>query len=119
MKPQIIKISAQKKKHTSFEKSKYNICPFQMLQIYLNCRKTEISEQEPFFMFRDRTPVLASQFRRTLKSTLDSMGIDSKRYLTHGFRTGRALDVLKMGLSVETIKKLGRWISNAVFTYIM
>ena len=42
----------------------------------------------------------------------------SELYLFHGFQSGRASDLLKLGVSVETIKKLGRWHSNAVFRYL-
>ena len=53
-----------------------------------------------------------------LKLMKDKCGLDSRLYNTHSLRTGCALDLLKLGLSVETIKKLGRWKSNTVFMYL-
>ena len=35
----------------------------------------------------------------------------------HGIRLGHVTDLLNLGVSVETIKKLGRWKSNAVYVY--
>ena len=36
----------------------------------------------------------------------------------HGLRAGRAVDLLRMGVSFETIKKLGHWKSNIVYEYL-
>ena len=52
-------------------------------------------------------PVKADNFRKVLKKVIKYLGFDENRYLAHGLRTGRVLDLLNMGLSVETIKKLG------------
>ena len=49
---------------------------------------------------------------------LTQAGYNSKLYTFHSERSRRALDLLKLGLSVETIKRLGRWKSNAVFRYL-
>ena len=43
---------------------------------------------------------------------------DDTLYGTHSLRSGRTCDLYKLGLSVETIKKIGRWKSNAVFRYL-
>ena len=56
--------------------------------------------------------------RNTLKHILQFAGFKKEYYCVHSFRTGRAMDLLKYGVLVETIKKLGRWKSNAVFTYL-
>ena len=43
--------------------------------------------------------------------------LDPSLYSCQGVRLGYALDLLDMGLSVETIKKMGRWRSNAIYEY--
>ena len=36
----------------------------------------------------------------------------------HGICAGHACDLLDLGLSVEAIKKIGHWRSNAVYKYL-
>ena len=62
-------------------------------------------------------PVTPYAMCSMLKSTLKSAGFDESLYDTHSFRTGQTVDLLKFGLSVETIKKIRHWKSNAVFSY--
>ena len=56
--------------------------------------------------------------RTVLKTILKRAGFNEKIYCTHSMHIGHCGDLLKMGFSVETIKKLGRWRSNAVFDYL-
>ena len=93
-------------------------CPFTLLHSYIDVRGGYSNDKEPFFVFRDNRPVSAVQARKVLKMCLKGCGFDTKVYNTHGFRSGRSIDLYKLGLSVETIKKLGRWSSNAVFKYL-
>ena len=53
-----------------------------------------------------------------LKGILIELGENPRLFSVHSFQVGRSNDLLKLGLSVETIKKLGRWTSNAVFKYL-
>ena len=76
------------------------------------------NKNEPFFVFSDKSPVKPEQMRAVLKLIIQFSGFHPNLYSTHSLRTGRALDLLKLGLSVETIKKMGRWKSNSVFTYL-
>ena len=94
------------------------LCPFTALNEYLNMRKNYCSQQEQFFVFRDRTPVLPNMYHRLLKDLLIRNRLTFSRYGVHGMCAGRASDLLQMGVSVDTIKKLGRWKSNAVYTYL-
>ena len=56
--PQKVKISgnATTRKHRFF-------CPFVLIKQYLPIRGGFIDDQEPFFVFRDKMPVMDSQFR--------------------------------------------------------
>ena len=74
-KPQIIKISKIKPKGKS-SSDKY--CPFKLLQDYVDIRSTEKVHDEPFFVFRDRSPVLAKHLRVVLKSMLKKANIDHR-----------------------------------------
>ena len=73
---------------------------------------------EPFFIFRDRSPVKPNNFRSVLKLSLEKAGLNPRLYNSHGFRSGRAVDLLAAGISVETIRKFGRWRSGAVYQYL-
>ena len=126
-KPQVIKISEVKKTKSQKLESRIfsqnripkhpQFCPFAFLKHYVTLRKTENSESEPFFVFRDRSPIMAAQFRVTLSAALSCAGMDKNLYTSHGLRAGRACQLLEMGVPIETIKKLGRWKSNEVYTY--
>ena len=125
-KPEIIKISAVENAKNNVMHSKNaaqlqrnNFCPFAALQEFLQIRPVSaVSQNEQFFVWRDRTPVLPSQAANMLKFIIKKLGLDESLYSFHGFRSGRAGDLLKLGVSVETIKKIGHWKSNAVFAYL-
>ena len=85
---------------------------------YATKRGSYDNDTEIFFIFSDGRPVSPNQFRSLLKVILNKAGFNPSLYSGHSFRIGRSNDLLKLGLSVETIKKLGRWKSNAVFKYL-
>ena len=111
-KPQIIKIEAL---------SGYNqmqLCPFKLLSDYLAVRKGLRNINEQFFVFSNRDLVKPSHIRKMLRKLLIKNNLDYRLYFFHGIRAGRATDLMEMEISIETIKKLGRWRSSAVFTYL-
>ena len=113
-KPQIIKIKSDRK-----AKSKDKMfCPFHLLNSYRKMRKHYTSDDEQFFVFRDGSPVLPSHLRKILKDLFKKLNINPNGYTITALRLGRATDLLEMGVSVETIRKLGRWKSSAVYTYL-
>ena len=119
--PQLIKISALQHKHASpiIESDYLHFpCPFELLYNYASVRGGYYSDSEPFFIFRDHSPVTPRHMLTCLKSMLQKAGFDKNYYGTHSLRAGWSCDLHKLGLSVESIKKLGRWRSNAVFRYL-
>ena len=72
-KPKVIKINATKKNSEGLQTKEVQetarFCPFQLLQDYTGIRKKYVTNQEPFFVFKDRTGVLATQFQKVLKKT--------------------------------------------------
>ena len=121
-KPQMIKINSQPKNTKKKKKSSINRankhCPYLAMKQYLRIRPEATSANEQFFVFRDGSPVTPNQLRSTLKMLLKNLNIESKLYNLHSFRIGRCTDLYKLGVSVETIKKIGRWKSNTVFKYL-
>ena len=129
-KPQMIKISSESRKDAcknnlptgaiqNFKVAAADLyCPFKAVQDFVKVRRRRIAYDEQFFIFRDRSPVKPYHFRAYLKKVLKSLGIDQTLYNPHSLRAGRSVDLLKLGVSVETIKKLGRWKSNTVYAYL-
>ena len=93
-------------------------CPVEWLLYYIQLRGESNSPHEPLFIFHDKTPLLARQMRTILRSTLKNLNLEAELYDTHSLRIGRATDLYKQGTSVEGIKELGRWKSNAVYKYL-
>ena len=121
--PQIIKLSqTHKDKKLLIKEIKFAnrgiLCPYRALQQYIKLQPLSQSTNENFFIFRDKSTVQAYQFRNVLREIITKCGFDSHLYDCHRFRTGRSLDRLKMGYSVESIKKIGCWKSNAIYTYL-
>ena len=114
-KPQQIKISAKEKGNIMLNEKH---CPFSVLIKYIQLRGNCKNRNEPFFIFRDRQPVKPSDMRSTMKKLLTLIGVTPSYYGTHSLRIGRSVDLLKMNFSVETIRKIGRWRSSAVYAYL-
>ena len=120
--PQTVKITSTKlvkqRQSTSTTNETNQFCPYQLLRNYTNIRPEYKSEAEPFFVLSDSSPITPELARNTLKSLLKDAGLNEDLYNFHSLRAGRAVDLLKMNLDVETIKQIGRWRSNSVFTYL-
>ena len=115
-KPQLVKISKNSMViNTDDPLSK---CPYHIIREYLSVRPLRENDSETFFVFSDGSPVYPSQIRTILKIILKQAGFEPSYYGFHGFRIGRCLDLNSLGISVETIKFLGRWTSNCVYTYL-
>ena len=115
--PQMIKITS-KPISNSHDRTLHGFCPFYLIKRYAEKRGPAAGTNEQFFIFSDRSPVKPNHMRNTLKNMLKLARFDPTVYSTHSFRIGRSCDLLQMGFSVETIKKLGRWKSNAVYRYL-
>ena len=115
--PQIIKIS-EKNDNSLPNSFNEEFCPFTLLKSFVDNRPHCQNSDEQFFVFSDNSPIFPVHVRKILKESLRRVGLNAHLYDTHSMRAGRAVDFLKMNLSVETIKKLGRWRSNSVFDYL-
>ena len=113
--PQTVKISSIKSTTTNTQNY---LCPFHILRQYLSQRMVALSNTENFFVFRDRSPVMPYHFHQMLKNIICRAGMDSDAYTTHSLRSGRAVDLMNLRISIEMIKKMGRWKFNAIYTYL-
>ena len=116
--PQFIKIAATKSRMTRIPQTQTQFCPYAILRGYLGMSGDFQPNSESFFIFRDNQEVKAQNLHLTLKYMLSIAGFIPKHFSGHSFRAGRAVDLLKYGLSAETIRKLGQWKSNSVYKYL-
>ena len=120
--PQMVKISSARlsKKCAKSGKMKTKnpgseFCPYRTLRRYIGEQGGYLKGDEPFFIFWDRSPVTPRHVSYCLKLILSHSGFQQEFYGTHSFHAGRSCDLFNIGISIENIKKLGRWCSNAVF----
>ena len=116
MKPQQIKISSTRQFTDRHGAKTY--CPYLCLRNYIDKQRGFRDSDEQFFIFSDGSPVQSYHFRNTLKNVIKISGFDSKYYGTHGLRAGHASDMIRNGVSIEMVRKIGRWRSNAIYTYL-
>ena len=91
------------------------ICPFQAMMSYLINRGT-ISGY--LFAQADRSPISCSHFTKCLNECLKFCGVDTQNITLHSFRIGGVTHAARCGHSDDTVKKRGRWKSNALSRYI-
>ena len=115
--PQKIKIEGNFHINRNSSKKLY-YDPYDTVQKFLEMRGDYENLNDPLFVFRDGTPVKPRNFRKLLKILLKNLNLDPNMYDTHSFRIGRATDMMKYGYSIDRIKQLGRWKSNAVYKYL-
>ena len=77
-----------------------------------------MNENEPLFIFRDGSPVKCLQVRKMLREAISKLRLPEMSFDVHSLRIGRSSDLIKYGYSIEEVKRMGRWRSNAVFKYI-
>ena len=100
--PQRIRITAN-----STERSgKYlhrHFCPFTLLRKYISTRGPYDSDEEQFFIFKDKSPVTADMARTLLRRLISNLGLNSELYNMHSLRIGRASDLIKYKYPIEEI----------------
>ena len=113
--PQTVKIVAKDRDITA-SKCTYT-CQFKAICDYLAVCPGFVVLGEQFFVFADNSPVKVTQYRSTLKHMLKRANFDTGFYDMHSLCMGRATDLL-WTFSVETIRKLGHWMSTMVYRYL-
>ena len=84
----------------------------------MDARGPFTDESEPFFIFKDRSPVRPHHCRKVLRILLSRIGLNGQLYDVHSLRSGRTGDLAKFGYSIDQIKAMGRQRSNAVYRYL-
>ena len=95
-----------------------HFCPFELFTEYMKLRGGFHTDSEQFFIFREKIPVTPTHIRTVLKRCIKDVGINERFYDCHSLRVGRTCDLVRLGFTIDEVKRLGRWKSNAVFQYI-
>ena len=84
----------------------------------MKIRGPYVEDSEQFFIFRDRSAVQQDNVRTLLRLLIEKINLNPSNYNTMSLQIGRASDLLKQGVDIETIKWLRRWKLNAVYKYL-
>ena len=114
--PQEIKFSAS---HEYKQEPNCFFCPFEAVVEYIAVRGKYANDSDPFFLLPDGvTPLKPHHFRTTLRELIRRLGLNHTLYDTHSMRGGHCSDLYKCRVSINRIRRLGRWKSNAVYKYL-
>ena len=113
--PQKIKIEATEPKKEGCYKF---FCPFELLRHFMKLRGNFKDENEQLFIFHDKSAIKAQQARKLLKLCLHNLGLNAKLYNFHSMRIGMATSLIRNNQDFESVKRAGRWSSNAVYRYL-
>lgn len=72
----------------------------------------------PLFCHLNGKPLTRYQFTSVLKKCLNNLRLDYGKFTSHSFRIGAATAAAMSGYDVETIKRAGRWRSEAYRVYL-
>ena len=104
-KSQRIKISAVANSNQSNNTYFRHFCPFKLMCQYFKMRGDFFTEDEPFFIYRDHSPVEQQTVRKILTGIILGLGFDCRMFTFHGMRSGRATDLHSWGFPIEKIQK--------------
>ncbi|MBF2755156.1 MAG: hypothetical protein ISN29_07860 [Gammaproteobacteria bacterium AqS3] len=96
-------------------KSNKNICPVLALSRYLTLRPPVDKE---LFLKADGSPCSRDFFVSSVRNALARAGLNQSLFAGHSFRIGAATTAAAAGIPSHTIKRLGRWNSEAFNLYI-
>ena len=99
-------------------RTRSHICPVAVLRAYRKTPQFHCSLRHPLFWFRNKVSLSRQALSKYLRRLLHQAGVSPEKYDTHSFRVGGATAAAQSGLPGWTIKRMGRWASNAYQTYI-
>ena len=91
------------------------VCPIKAMISYLKVR-TNLTKY--IFSHINGKPLTRYQFGAVLSKVIKALRMSHDNYRTHSFRIGAASWLASKGIPDKTIKKMGRWNSNAFLRYI-
>jgi site-specific recombinase XerD len=94
------------------------LCPVAWYQGYVRLRTALGISSVAFFCSASGETLSPDLLRSRLKVALKRVGIDPSSYGGHSTRSGAATALVKKGVSIRVLKKLGGWKSDAVYVYV-
>ena len=91
------------------------LCPVFALHNFIEIRPRV---EGPLFCHFDTSPLTKYQFNAVLKKALAFSGLGESHITSHSFRIGAATVAFERGVPQNVIQQMGRWRSDAVFSYI-
>ena len=80
--------------------------PLQTFKTISDHKRKDKIRRRTIFVFSDHSPVKPQHARVCLKNMLTLAGFDAEYYSVHSLRAGRSCDLLKLGVSIDSIKKI-------------
>ena len=122
-KPRLLQLSLKESKADPFKQgvkvyvgaTDSLVCPIQAVLSYLGRRS---KQPGPLFITKEGNGWTRAMFRAGLKSLMENLKLDKRRYNTHSLRIGAATSASLAKLPDTHIQILGRWRSNAFKRYI-
>ena len=121
--PSFFRILVRRSKNDPFGKGSFvflgkaneDICPVLALSRYLSLRPPVDGE---LCLKADRSPCSRNFFISSVRNALAKAGLNQSLFAGHSFRIGAATTAAAAGIPSHTIKRLGRWNSDAFHLYI-
>lgn len=92
-------------------------CPVSAYRDYLRV-SPERGLDGPAFVLRDGTFLTRDRLTTVLRRSLAFLGFDPNDFASHSLRIGGVVSAAAAGYGIETLKRLGRWASDAVMVYL-
>ena len=89
-------------------------CPVENMNSYIAVRG---HRPGPLYQVQNK-PLTRQQFTTTLNQCLKYINLPYTQFNTHSFRIGRTTDMATANVPHTTIKRIGRWKSNAFMKYV-
>jgi site-specific recombinase XerD len=92
------------------------LCPVQWFNLYAQMRDPEA--QEFFHSSKGEAALQPASFRHIVIRWLKRIGVNPRGFGGHSPRAGAATEAIRNGADLLSVKRLGRWKSDAVYLYI-
>ncbi|XP_073476856.1 uncharacterized protein [Aquarana catesbeiana] len=90
-------------------------CPVGAVREFLKVRP---DCQGPLLIHANGDMLSRFQFIAVFRKCLLGLGLEEREFSSHSFRIGAATEAARLGMEVETIKRIGRWESNRFQSYV-
>lgn len=98
-----------------FTLSGSQVCPVGAVREFLEARP---ARGGLFLLHGDGSYLSTFQFTSVFWKSLQAAGLDYTQYASHSFHIGAAMKAARCGMYEAAVKRIGRWESKIIRTYI-